>query len=245
MSEQNIPKHVAIIMDGNGRWAKKKLLPRAAGHVAGVNAVQKAVEFAAENNISVLTLFALSIENYGGRPKEELSHLMSLIVKQLAKHVTALHEKNVKISFIGDHGNLSVNVRQEMDSAVSITADNTGLQLVFAINYSGLWDITNAAQRVAEKVSEGCLALADITQEEMNKHISLSELPKLDLMIRTSGEMRLSNFLMWQSAYAELYFTETLWPDFDKYSFEQAITAFQQRCRKFGKTVEQIEADNA
>ena len=236
-------KHVAIIMDGNGRWAKKRHLPRAAGHIAGVKAVEKAIQFASKQQFRVLTLFALSTENFTSRPDDELTHLMELFVNQLQKRVKDLHKQQIKVSFIGDHSVLPSSVQSVMQDATALTENNSGLQLVFAINYSGQWDITQAAQRIAKDVSESAMSIDDVSIEAMSERISLHHLPPLDLLIRTSGELRISNFLLWQIAYSELYFTDTLWPDFNEQNFEQAVASYFSRSRKYGKTPEQLEND--
>ncbi len=237
-------QHVAIIMDGNGRWAKKRHLPRAAGHIAGVKAVEKAIQFAVKNKLRVLTLFALSAENYTARPETEVSHLMGLFVKQLQQRVQDLHQQQIKVTFIGDQTTLPQSVQTAMQDAALLTEHNAGLQLVLAINYSGQWDIAQAAQRIAKDIIESSLALDEVSVEAVSARVMLHDLPPLDLLIRTSGELRLSNFLLWQLAYSELYFTDTLWPDFDEKAFDQAFTAYHQRSRKFGKISEQLENDS-
>ncbi len=236
-------KHVAIIMDGNGRWAKKRHLPRAAGHLAGIKAVEKAIQFAVKQQCRVLTLFALSTENFTSRPDDEVTHLMGLFVKQLQQRVKDLHKQQIKLSFIGDHSVLPSSVQSAMQDATALTKHNNGLQLVLAINYSGQWDVTQAARRIAKDVSESTISLDDISIDTMSERITLHHLPPLDLLIRTSGELRISNFLLWQLAYSELYFTDTLWPDFNEQSFEEAVASYNSRCRKYGKTPEQLEND--
>tara|TARA_B100001093_G_C26857905_1_gene1028361 strand:- start:5953 stop:6690 length:738 start_codon:yes stop_codon:yes gene_type:complete len=240
MRKDKMPKHVAIIMDGNGRWAKKRLLPRSSGHIAGVQSVKKAIQFAVRSNIEVLTLFALSAENYTRRPSDELSHLMSLFVKQLRQHASELHEKGIRVSFIGSHEVLPKEVQRSMSMIQELTSKNPGLHLVLAINYSGQWDLVQASREIAQAVLEHQLTIDQIDEASLSSRVALHNLPPLDLLIRTSGELRLSNFLLWQSAYSELYFTETLWPDFDEANFESAVISFQKRLRKYGKTEEQV-----
>ena len=240
MRRDNIPKHVAIIMDGNGRWAKKRLLPRSSGHIAGLQSVKKVIQFAAKADIKVLTLFALSTENFSRRPSEELSHLMSLFIKQLRQHASELHEKNIRVSFIGCHEVLPEEVLRSMNMIQELTSNNSGLHLVLAINYSGQWDLVHASQEIAKAVLDHSISIDQIDEGLLGSQVSLHDLPPLDLMIRTSGELRLSNFLLWQSAYSELYFTDILWPDFNEKDFENAVISFQKRLRKYGKTEEQV-----
>lgn len=236
------PKHVAIIMDGNGRWAKKRFLPRTAGHLAGVKAVKRAVEYAVNNKIPVVTLFALSVENLLTRSASEIAHLMSLFSKQLNAQVDKLHEKNVRIRFIGDRSALSEKLITLIVAAEKKTEKNTGLVLIFAINYSGRWDIAQATHRIVKAVSQGNLSADTIDESVCSQFMSLSDVPEPDLLIRTSGECRISNFLLWQLAYTELYFTDVLWPDFDDTVFEKALHVFSQRDRKFG-TVRELPND--
>jgi undecaprenyl diphosphate synthase len=231
---EKIPKHVVIVMDGNGRWAKKRHLPRIAGHKVGAERVRDAVKFCIKNKIEVLTLFAFSMENWQ-RPKEEVNFLMGLFLRKLSEEVKELHENNVQICFIGNRISLDVDLQKEMEEAEKLTASNSGLKLVLAINYSGQWDITNAAKKIAQKVLSGRLSLNDVTEQKMESNISLHGMPSPDLFIRTSGEKRISNFLLWQLAYTELYFTDVLWPDFDENEFKKALVNFSARERRFGK----------
>lgn len=226
--------HVAIVMDGNGRWAKKRLLPRAAGHKAGQKTVEKMIKAAIERDIRVLTLFAFSSENWQ-RPAAEVHTLMDMFMKGLAEHTPALHDKQVRLRLIGDRQRLDPALQQKIFEAESLTANNQRLQLVLAINYGGQLDITQAAQALAAQVHSGQLAVADITIERFNHQLYSGDLPPPDLFIRTSGELRLSNFLLWQLAYSELYFTETLWPDFSEKDLDLAIQTFSERKRRFGK----------
>ena len=234
-----LPRHVAIIMDGNGRWAKKRFLPRAAGHKAGVSTVKKIVEISAELGIEVLTLFAFSSENWQ-RPKKEVDTLMSLFVSSLEREIKQLHRNGVKLKFIGDRSEFNPKLQHQIAESEALTQDNTGLQLVIAANYGGKWDVSQAVQKLFEQVQQGELAADDITPDEIQKYVCLSELPEPDLFIRTSGEHRISNFMIWQMAYTELYFTDTLWPDFNRVAYMQALQSFADRERRFGLTGEQL-----
>lgn len=236
---QNNPKHIAIIMDGNGRWAQKKFMPRIIGHRAGVKAVRKIVEFCAEQNIEVLTLFAFSSENWR-RPQEEVSLLMNLFLVTLDAEISRLHKNNIRLRFIGDISPFSAQLQTKMTEGVTKTADNTGLTLVIAVNYGGRWDLAEAAKLLAAKVVNQELTLDQINESLLHQHLSLSDLPEPDLFIRTGGEQRISNFLLWQLAYTELYFTDALWPDFDRTAMQLAISSYQGRQRRFGRTGEQV-----
>jgi len=239
--EQRLPRHIAIIMDGNGRWAKKRFLPRAAGHKAGVKAVRKTVEFCAEKGIEVLTLFAFSSENWR-RPPEEVSILMNLFLAMLNAETEKLHENGIRIRLIGDQTAFSEKLQGKIAEAEKLTEKNTGLNLLIAANYGGRWDILQAMRKIASRVEDGAYSALEITSNQLEKHLSFADLPEPDLFIRTGGEKRVSNFILWQLAYTELYFTETLWPDFDKQSLEKAIQDFARRQRRFGYTGEQIES---
>jgi len=236
----NSPRHIAIIMDGNGRWAQKKHLPRAAGHQAGVKAVRKIVEYCARNAIEVLTLFAFSSENWR-RPEQEVSMLMGLFVSTLQLEVKKLHSNNIRIRFIGDRTAFAEKLQLKIAEAEAMTKDNQGLNLVVAANYGGRWDMQQALQKISTAVAEGELTCADIDESLIAQHLSLADLPEPDLFIRTGGEKRVSNFLLWQLAYTELYFTSELWPDFDEHSMALAINDFSTRQRRFGHTGEQIQ----
>jgi len=214
ISQQSLPKHIAIIMDGNGRWAQSRNRPRTYGHKKGVDAVRSAVQFCSKLKIESLTLFAFSSENWR-RPEDEVSTLMELFLFVLTKEVKKLHKNNVKL--------------------------NTGLQLNIAANYGGRWDITQAAQKLAMQASEGKIQPSDITEEAITKQLSMAHQSELDLLIRTGGDCRISNFLLWQAAYAELYFTDTLWPDFNEEAFAEAIACYVSRERRFGCTGDQIK----
>ena len=233
------PRHIAIIMDGNGRWAQKRLLPRAMGHQAGVKAVRKIVESCAEQKIEVLTLFAFSSENWR-RPEEEISLLMSLFLVTLQREITDLHKNNIRLRFIGDRTAFSEKLQKIMVEGELLTKENTALTVVVAVNYGGRWDMCQAFQCLAEKIAAGLLSNRDINEQLITEHLSTADLPEPDLFIRTGGEQRVSNYLLWQLAYTELYFTNTLWPDFDQHSLEDAITSFKSRQRRFGHTGEQI-----
>ncbi len=235
----NKPRHIAIIMDGNGRWAQKRLLPRAMGHRAGVKTVRKIVEYCASEEIEVLTLFAFSSENWR-RPKEEVSLLMNLFFSTLQTEIDRLDRNNVRIHFIGDRSAFSEKLQNKINQGENQTRDNDGLNLVIAVNYGGRWDITTAMKSIAESIKQGELQVSDINEEIIRGRLSIADLPEPDLFIRTGGEKRISNFLLWHLAYTELYFTSELWPDFDKESMSKAIEDFSTRQRRFGHTGEQI-----
>jgi len=235
------PKHVVVVMDGNGRWAKKRLMPRTAGHHAGVKSTRKVVEASVKEGIQALTIFAFSSENWK-RPEQEVSSIMELFVSTLQSEVESLHKQNVRVRFIGECSAFSEKLQQKIQAATQLTKDNAGLQLNIAVNYGGRWDVAEACKNIAAKVQAGDINIADINAEMINEHICLSELPEPDLFIRTGGEQRISNFLIWQLAYTELYFTDTLWPDFGPQQFQEALNWFEGRQRRFGKTGEQVEA---
>jgi undecaprenyl diphosphate synthase len=239
-----IPRHIAIIMDGNGRWAQRRKLPRHAGHKAGVKSVRTAVEESVRNNIEVLTLFAFSSENWK-RPKEEVGLLMELFVAALRQEVKRLHKNNVRLKVIGDISAFPDKLNASIAAAEKQTEANTGLTLQIAANYGGRWDITQATRHIAERVKSGDLEPSAISESIVSESLSFPGLPDPDLFIRTGGEKRLSNFLLWQSAYAELYFTDTLWPDFDAEAFQQALRDFSGRQRRFGLTGEQVAGSTA
>lgn len=228
-----MPQHVAIIMDGNGRWAKQQGKLRIFGHQNGVQAVRKAVNFAAKHGIKVLTLYAFSSENWS-RPQEEVSALMSLFMKALGSEVKKLHKNNICLKIIGDTSRFNEKLQREIRQAEHLTAHNKGLVLNIAANYGGQWDIIQATQKLAEQVQRGQLAVSDITSERFQGMLATRQQPQVDLLIRTSGEQRISNFLLWQIAYAELFFSPVLWPDFNEHTFTEAIIAYQQRERRFG-----------
>jgi undecaprenyl diphosphate synthase len=234
-----LPRHVAIIMDGNGRWAQQRSLPRHAGHKAGVKTVRSSVEQSVKYGIEVLTLFAFSSENWK-RPQKEVSLLMDLFMAALQREVKRLKRNDVRLRIIGDRSAFSEKLQQRIAAAEADTANNSGLVLQIAANYGGRWDITQAVRRLALKVESGHLKPDAIDESMITSELSFSELPDPDLFIRTGGEQRISNFMLWQSAYAELYFSEVFWPDFDAQAFEQALEFFSNRQRRFGMTSEQI-----
>lgn len=236
-----LPRHVAIIMDGNGRWAKQRGKLRVSGHKAGVKSVRAAVSFAHQLKLDALTLFAFSSENWR-RPEEEVSALMSLFIAVLGSEVKKLHRNNIRLQVIGARSGFSAHLQRKIADAEALTANNTGLTLNIAANYGGRWDITQACRQAAEQVANGTLNAADIDEDYLNGLMNMADLAPMDLLIRTGGEQRISNFLLWQLAYAELHFTPVLWPDFDETAFSNAIAAFVSRERRFGCTGEQIRA---
>ncbi len=236
----SLPRHVAIIMDGNGRWAKGRKLPRIAGHRAGVDIVRKTVRACGKKGIEVLTLFAFSSENWR-RPKREVTLLMELFVRALQQEVKSLNKNNVRLRMIGDLTALPPKLQKLIEKSEELTKNNSGLTLVIAANYGGRWDITQAVQQLTQKVADGEIKPEDVTEEAIQQHTCISDLPEPDLFIRTGGEQRISNYLLWQLAYTELYYTETLWPEFDDEDFDVALASFASRQRRFGRTGEQIE----
>lgn len=238
--DTDTPHHIVVVMDGNGRWARQRHLPRTAGHHAGVKSTRKVVESCIREKIQALTLFAFSSENWK-RPEQEVSSLMELFVSTLQTEVKSLHQQNVCIKFIGECSAFSAKLQKKINDASVLTQNNNGLQLNIAVNYGGRWDIANACQQVVEKVQRGELNAADVDAQLINEHVSLSGMPEPDLFIRTGGEKRISNFLIWQLAYTELYFTDVLWPDFSDQHFADALDWYIGRQRRFGKTGEQVE----
>ncbi|MBM7454584.1 undecaprenyl diphosphate synthase [Oceanisphaera litoralis] len=236
-----LPRHVAIIMDGNGRWAEQRGKFRVSGHKAGVKSVRAAVSFAHQLKLDALTLFAFSSENWR-RPEDEVSALMSLFIAVLGSEVHKLHRNNIRLRVIGDHGGFSEHLQRKIADAERLTAANTGLTLNIAANYGGRWDITQACRHAAEQVATGELDPDDITEHHLGSLMTMADLAQVDLLIRTGGEQRISNFLLWQLAYAELHFTPVLWPDFDETAFSEAVAAFVGRERRFGCTGAQIRA---
>jgi undecaprenyl diphosphate synthase len=233
-----VPRHIAVIMDGNGRWAAARALPRPAGHRMGVKAVKKIVENCAQRRVQVLTLFAFSSENWQ-RPKEEVSMLMSRFLQALDDEVADLHENGIRLTFVGNLQQLSPALRERMAAAVALTAGNSTMRLVIAIAYGGRWDIACGARRLAERCVAGELRADDIDEVLLGEQLSLAGLPDPDLLIRTGGEQRISNFLLWNLAYTELYFCDALWPDFDEQQLDAAIAHFGRRQRRFGLVPEQ------
>ncbi|GAB3022128.1 polyprenyl diphosphate synthase [Bowmanella dokdonensis] len=240
MSSQIIPRHVAIIMDGNGRWAKQRGKLRTFGHKAGVESVRNAVSLARRKGIEALTLFAFSSENWS-RPAEEVGVLMELFNLVLKSEVKKLHKNDVRLKVVGDLGRFDVKLVERIRAAEQMTANNQSLVLNIAANYGGRWDIVQAARQLADKVAAGEIDSSEISEASFDAQTSLASLPDLDLLIRTGGESRVSNFLLWQMAYAELYFTPALWPDFNEEEFELALADFAARQRRFGMTSEQVE----
>lgn len=238
---KQLPRHVAIIMDGNGRWAEQRGKFRVSGHKAGVKSVRAAVRFAYQLKLEALTLFAFSSENWR-RPEDEVSALMSLFITVLGSEVKKLHRNNIRLKVVGERRGFSEHLQRKIADAENLTANNTGVTLNIAANYGGRWDITQASRRLAEQVAAGTLVPTDINEQLLSEHMQLADLAPVDLLIRTGGEQRISNFLLWQLAYAELYFTPLLWPDFGEEAFSDAIAAFVSRERRFGCTGEQIRA---
>jgi undecaprenyl diphosphate synthase len=235
----NLPQHVAIIMDGNGRWAKQRFMPRIAGHKSGVEAARQVVKNCAKRHIKVLTLFAFSSENWR-RPAQEVSYLMELFLTGLEREFNMLHENNIQLRFIGDRTRFSEKLCQKILEVEVLTSKNTGMTLIIAADYGGQWDICQAVKKLALAVEEGKLSSNDISPASIASHLSFADLPNPDLFIRTSGELRISNFMLWQLAYSELYFTNTLWPDFNEQELENALTHYANRERRFGYSSEQL-----
>ncbi|MDX5437982.1 MAG: isoprenyl transferase [Pontibacter sp.] len=235
----NLPRHIAVIMDGNGRWAKKRGGLRIFGHQNAIKAVRETVETAAELGVEYLTLYAFSTENWS-RPAEEVSALMTLLVSSIRKETSTLNENNIRLQTIGNTASLPKACQRELMEAIEITQHNTRMTLVLALSYSGRWDLTQAMQRLASEAGQGNIKPEEISEATISGYLSTAGMPDPELLIRTSGEMRISNFLLWQLAYTELYITELLWPDFRKEHLYEAIIAYQIRERRFGKTSEQI-----
>jgi len=234
-----IPQHIAIIMDGNGRWAQQRGKTRVVGHKSGVESVRSAVTTARKRGVKALTLFAFSSENWL-RPEKEVSVLMDLFMFVLTREVKRLHKNDIKFQVIGDVNRFSDKLKKKIADAENLTKDNVGMVLSIAANYGGRWDITQAAKSIAKQVKEQTLEIEDINENMLDQYTSLANLPELDLLIRTGGDFRISNFLLWQAAYAEFYFTDILWPDFNEEQFNIAIDCFDQRERRFGLTGEQV-----
>ncbi|WP_314251448.1 polyprenyl diphosphate synthase [Eikenella halliae] len=229
----NIPRHVCVIMDGNGRWAKKRLLPRVMGHKRGLTALENLAARCAELGVEYLTVFAFSTENWR-RPEDEVSFLMKLFLQALGGKVVKMYQNNLRLKVIGNRSRFPAAIVEGIEAAERLTADNTGLTLTVAADYGGRWDILQAANRL---IAEG---KSEITEDDLSRCLSLAEAPEPDLFIRTGGETRISNFMLWQMAYAEFYFTDALWPDFDAAEFDRAISSFRVRERRFGRTSEQL-----
>ena len=243
-SEQGLPRHIAVVMDGNGRWANKRHLPRIAGHKAGVNATRKIVENCAKARIESLTIFAFSSENWN-RPEDEVSSLMALFITTISAEVKKLHKKNVCVRFIGDRSRFAEKLQKSINESEFLTKDNTGLHLNIAANYGGRWDVVNACKSLVSQVENKDISISEIDEEIFSEHVSLSDQPAPDLFIRTGGERRISNFLIWQLSYTELYFVDTLWPDFSDEHLNEALSWFAGRQRRFGKTGQQVMNETA
>jgi len=239
-----IPAHIAIVMDGNGRWATGRNRPRTMGHQAGLKALRSITEHCGRLGVAELTVFAFSSENWG-RPEQEVSRLMELFMRALDKEARELHENGVRINFIGDTGAFSPSLQEKMNRAANLTRDNSRMTLNVAVNYGGRWDIVQAARRLADSALRGLIKPEDISEKMISEQVCLGGGREPDLFIRTGGEMRISNFLLWQSAYTEFYFTSVLWPDFGSDELDKAITAFQSRERRFGLTGEQAREKTA
>lgn len=243
LEKTQLPRHIAIIMDGNGRWAKEQGQDRLFGHFHGVESVRNIVEGCAELGIGYLTLYAFSTENWD-RPENEVNGLMELLVDTIRKETETLNRNNIKLHVIGDRRMLGHEVNRELDESLEITSGNTGLNLIMALSYSGRWELVNAVKNISLDVEAGKLKASSISQETVQNYLWTSEFPDPELMIRTSGEYRISNFLLFQLAYAELYFTNTRWPDFRKKHLYEALLDYQKRERRYGKTSEQIVQEN-
>lgn len=239
---ERVPRHIAIVMDGNNRWAKRRHLPGVAGHKAGIKSVRTVIEYAARLEVEVLTLFAFSSENWQ-RPEKEVNALMQLFLNALQKEVKKLHKHNIRLLIVGDTSGFSQTIQEHIRIAESLTKDNTGLTLAIAANYGGRWDISNAAKMIAKDVLAGKVSSDDITPELFSGYTCLNALPEPDMCIRTGGEIRISNFMLWQFAYAEFVFSDALWPDFSKEDFFSAIAEFNGRTRRFGRTDEQLKEE--
>jgi undecaprenyl diphosphate synthase len=243
IDKERIPGHIAIIMDGNGRWAKRQNLDRALGHKEGVVAVRKAIEAAAKAEVSYITLYTFSTENWK-RPAEEIEALMALMIQAVANETPDLVRNNIRVKVIGDIDRLPADTKKSLDFCLSETAKSTGTTVVLALSYSSKWEITEAAKAIAADVKSGKLSEDSINEDLVSRYLTTAGIPDPDILVRTGGELRISNFLLWQIAYSELYFTDTLWPDFNEESLYEAIVSFQNRERRFGKTSEQITGES-
>lgn len=239
INTEQIPQHIAVIMDGNGHWAKQQGMERIFGHRHGVQAVRDVTEACAELGVGWLTLYAFSTENWN-RPAEEVDALMALLVDTIEQETPTLNKNNVRLRTIGDTNRLPEPTRRKFEACMADTAGNTGLQLVLALSYSSRWELTDAVRSIAEDIAQGNLNVSDIDEHLIGSRLNTKDMPDPDLLIRTSGELRISNFLLWQLAYTELYFTDCCWPDFDKEELYRAVINYQQRERRFGKTSEQL-----
>lgn len=235
-----VPRHLAVIMDGNGRWAKQRSRPRTLGHRAGARAVNLCIDWCIERRIGALTLFAFSSENWQ-RPADEVSALMGLFLRALDREVEELHRRGVRLRFIGERSHFNADLQRRMQQAETLTSANPGLNLSIAASYGGRWDIAQAARALAAQVAAGQLRVEDIDEQRLDSALCLADLPPPDLFLRTGGDQRISNFLLWQLAYSELYFTETLWPDLSRSVLDEALVAYAGRERRFGRTSEQLK----
>lgn len=236
----DIPNHIAVIMDGNGRWARKRFLPRVAGHKRGVTIVRDLVKLCATQNVKYLTLFAFSSENWR-RPEDEVSFLMGLFMDALKREVTKLNQNNIQLKLIGDRSRFNEALVKQINESEALTANNTGLVLTIAANYGGRWDILQATNKLLEeRINSLAISKEPFLEADLTAHLAMHYAPEPDLFIRTGGEKRISNFLLWQLAYTEFYFTDTLWPDFNAEAFKAAISSYQARERRFGRTSEQL-----
>jgi undecaprenyl diphosphate synthase len=240
---KRLPVHIAIIMDGNGRWARKNGMERFMGHQEGVVSVRKVVEAAGQLGIKYLTVYTFSTENWN-RPQEEVDALMALMVMAVRRETKDLMANNVRLQTIGDIDRLPALTRRELDACIEETKDNTGLTLILALSYSSKWEMTEAVKKIAQEVKDGTLTVSQIDEAIISNHLFTKDIPDPDLLIRTGGEFRISNYLLWQSAYSEFYFTDTYWPDFREENLYAAIVDYQKRERRFGKTGEQIQLKN-
>jgi undecaprenyl diphosphate synthase len=240
IDREKLPKHIAIIMDGNGRWAKKRALPRLVGHEYGVKSVRTVAETAARLGVKYLTLYTFSTENWN-RPQLEVKAIMALLVRTIRKEVATLQKNNIRLRTIGNIEALPKDAYNELQEAMALTANNDSMDLVLALNYSARWDIVQATKQIAESVQNGSIKVEDINEKTISESLNTGALPELDLLIRTSGEFRISNFMLWEMAYGEFYFTDIYWPEFDQEAFYRAIVDYQKRERRFGKTSDQIK----
>jgi undecaprenyl diphosphate synthase len=240
IDREKLPKHIAIIMDGNGRWAKKRALPRVVGHEYGVKSVRTVAETAARLGVKYLTLYTFSTENWN-RPQLEVKAIMALLVRTIRKEVATLQKNNIRLRTIGDINALPKDAYNELQEAMALTANNDSMDLVLALNYSARWDIVQATKKIAESVQDGSIKVEDINEKVISASLNTGALPEPDLLIRTSGEFRISNFMLWEMAYGEFYFTDIYWPEFDQEAFYKAIVDYQKRERRFGKTSDQIK----
>ncbi len=240
IDREKLPKHIAIIMDGNGRWAKKRALPRVVGHEYGVKSVRTVAETAARLGVKYLTLYTFSTENWN-RPQLEVKAIMALLVRTIRKEVATLQKNNIRLRTIGDIEALPKDAYNELQEAMALTANNDSMDLVLALNYSARWDIVQATKKIAELVQDGNIKVEEINEKVISASLNTGSLPEPDLLIRTSGEFRISNFMLWEMAYGEFYFTDIYWPEFDQEAFYKAILDYQKRERRFGKTSDQIK----